>query len=109
MLMCMPPDYALAAITVRASHPAAPALDVLDLVLRGRQLAPLNSAAEWLAPATPFGQIIAEAFDHAMTPAEWAAWTSDVADPSLRVALHGIWALYILPRFAARYGTSLAP
>jgi hypothetical protein len=56
-------------------------MDVLDLVTRGRSDQVLDfgdPAAQnrsLAAPGTPFGQLLAAAFDEAMTAREWAAFT----------------------------------
>jgi hypothetical protein len=98
------------AISLIRTHPHAPALDALDLVMRGRAdqvldfsdpTAPNGSLA---APAMPFGQLIAAAFDQAMTPAEWKAFTGATADPGLRDGCLEIWRVYVMPRFVARHG-----
>jgi hypothetical protein len=71
-----------AAVGLNRTHPHAPALDVLDLVMRGRAgqvldfddpAAPNGSLA---AASAPFGQLLAAAFDDVMTPTEWMALTS---------------------------------
>lgn len=99
-----------AATSLARTHPHAPLLDVLDLVMRSRAdqvldysdpTAPNGSLA---APAMPFGQLIAAAFDQAMTPAERKAFTGATADPGLRHGCIEIWRVSVMPRFAARYG-----
>ena len=56
------------------------------------------------APGAPFGQLLAAAFDEAMTPNEWAAFTGPTAEPALRDGCLEIWRIHVVPRFAARYG-----
>ena len=56
------------------------------------------------APSAPFGQLLAAAFDEAMTPTEWKAFTDAEADPGLRDGCLEIWRAYVIPRFEARYG-----
>lgn len=84
------------------SHPHAPAQDVLEVVFRGSR--GLYLPWELVHPATPLGQAIASAFDPAMTPAEWRAWTSEQADPALSRALLEFWRDEVLKSFGLRYG-----
>lgn len=63
--------------------------------------APQGSLA---APAMPFGQLLAAAFDEAMTPIDWATFTGLTAEAALRDACLDIWRTHVVPRFEARYG-----
>jgi hypothetical protein len=101
------PEAAQAALSLLASHPHAPLLDALSLVMQGRQGAMLDAAAPWLQPSSPFGQVLAGAFDRGMTPAEWALWTVPPADPALREALATVWREQVLERFAEKFGLQL--
>ena len=56
-------------LKLRASHPAAPPLDVLDLVLRGRRGRPINFGD--VAPVSPLGVLVVEAFDRGMPVSDW--------------------------------------
>lgn len=95
---------------LRRSHPRASARDVLDLVLAGEAAREVSALpAESLHPRAPLGQLIVEAFDGGMTPAEWYDWTGPNANPAMSAALLPIWRMYVLPRFTARYGISGAP
>jgi hypothetical protein len=104
----VPNDAALAVVQATVSlsrrHPHAPALDVLDLVMRGRidqvldfgdPAAPISSIAE---PGGRFGQLLAAAFDEAMTPNEWVAFTKPTADPALSEGCMAIWRVHVVPR-----------
>ncbi len=99
-----------ATVNLARTHPHAPALDVLDLVMKGRieqtldfsDLAAVDGSLA--APGSPFGRIIAAAFDEAMTPNELAAFTGPAAEAALRDACLEIWRIQVVPRFAARYG-----
>ena len=102
-----PAALAAAALALRRSHPQAPALDVLDVVLQGAHIT-LADLGDDAHPGAPFGQILAEAFDPGMPAADWAAWTAPTADPVLRSTLLDLWELEVLPRFAARYGLAQA-
>jgi hypothetical protein len=99
-----------AAISLIRTHRHAPALAVLDVVMKGRIDQMLNFAEPCApncclaAPAAPFGQLIAVAFDDAMTPVEWKAFTDAKADAGLREGCLEIWRDYVIPRFEARYG-----
>lgn len=101
---------AQAAVSLSHSHPHAPLLDVLDLVMEGHTDQPLDFAhssspnGSLAAPGTPFGQLLAVAFDEAMTPAEWKAFTDVEADARLREGCLEIWRVHVIPRFEARYG-----
>lgn len=92
-----------AALALRSSHPAAPALDVLDLVMRGRRAVPADFGVDGLPPG-PFALLVADALDTAMTAGEWRAWTAPDADPRLRAGLLEIWRAEVWPRFVARFG-----
>lgn len=94
------------AAALRRSHPHAPALDALDLVMQGAD--GLAIAAGLVHPRGPLGQLLAEAFDTAMTPADWHDWTGPQADPQARDALLAIWRTYVLPRFVSRYSVNIA-
>jgi hypothetical protein len=93
-------------VALASSHPHAPPLDVLDVVLRGHtgSLAGFGPA---LAPGEPFGQVVVAAFDRGMSPADWKAFTAPTAAPMLRTAALSVWVSTVLPKFAARY--SLTP
>ena len=91
-------------LTVRRSHPHAPALDVLDLVIKGgRRLPEIDDIAP---PPSPFALVVAEAFDRGMTVDDWRRWTVPPADPALMVALRDVWLSEVWPRFVQRYGVA---
>ena len=99
-----------AAISLTRTHCHAPALAVLDVVMKGRLDQRLNFTetsapnCSLAAPAAPFGQLLAVALDDAMTPVEWKAFTDANADAGLREGCLKIWRVYVIPRFEARYG-----
>ena len=97
------PDVAQAAVALARSHPQAPALDVLDVVMKGRHGATLDPSAAWVLPSSQFGGVLAAAFDCGMTPEEWAVWSVPPADPVLIAALLQLWPEKVLQPFAARY------
>lgn len=103
MVGTISPDVARAAVALRKSHPHAPALEVLDVVMRQRAGHLADFGADQLDPGSPFGQIVAEAFDTAMTPADWAVVKNPQADPVLVGALRSVWAQEVLHRFAKHY------
>jgi hypothetical protein len=76
---------------------------VLDLVMRGRadQLLDFSDLAApngtLAAPGAPFGQLLAAAFDEAMTPAEWATFTGPTADAAPRDGCMETWRVYVVP------------
>lgn len=90
------------ALALRRSHPVAPPLDVLDLVMQGRCAVPADFGADGLPPA-PFALLVADALDSAMTPEEWRVWTAHDADPRLRAGLLEIWRAEVWPRFVSRF------
>ena len=94
------------AVALRSSHPHAPAIDVLDLVFSDVDIETLALDAEATAPWTPFGGLIAEAFDRGMTPEEWVSLTRPTADPMLVSALLEVWGTQVMPRFATRFGAA---
>ena len=75
------------AAALRASHPNVPPVEVLELVLQGRAGRTLEAGAPWVLPSSPFGQVIAAAFDRGMSPWEWAVMSVPPAAPLLREAL----------------------
>jgi len=90
------PAVAKAAVALRQSHPAAPALDVLDIVMQGH-CGCLADFGDETSPATPFGFLLAECFDRGMEPEDWSLVICAGA------GLRAIWTDEVLPRFAARY------
>ena len=101
------------AVSLSASHPHAPAADVLALALQGRSGQVLDfgePAAEHgsiASPRSPFGQLVAAAFDQAMTPAEWQLFTGPDAHPHLRVACLMAWHGDVLPKMALANGVTI--
>jgi hypothetical protein len=90
------------ALALRTSHGHAPAADVLDLVMRGRQYR-LVDFGEHMLPPSPFALLVAEAVGDRMSPAEWEAFTGPLADASLRATLQLQYALNVWPKFLERY------
>ena len=93
------------ALALRASHAHAPAADVLDLVMRGRQYRLVDFGDHQLPPA-PFALLVAEALGDHMSAAEWEAFTGPKADASLRATLQLQFALNVWPKFLERYSVS---
>ena len=96
------PDVASAAVSLRRSHSHVSAVDVLDVVMRKRT-GSLADFGDSIEPATPFGFLIAEAFDDGMAPRDWALVTHPNTDPALVAALLRVWKDEVLTAFAARY------
>jgi len=90
------------ALALRESHRHASALDVLDLVMQGRQDRLLDFGEHMLPPAA-FALLVAEAVGDHMSPAEWEAFTGPKADASLRSTLQLQYALNVWPKFLQRY------
>jgi hypothetical protein len=72
------------AVTLRKSHAHAPALDILDLVMKHHHHRCFDFG-DLATPPAPFALVVAEAFDQGMTVDEWARWTIPPADPVLSV------------------------
>jgi hypothetical protein len=93
---------ALMAVELHRALPSAPALDVLDRAMR--RPVPQLIDQSLMHPASPFGQMIAAAFDTAMTPEEWSAWAGEGAEHTIQDALLRVWNDEVLPKFRSRYG-----
>jgi len=91
-------------MTVCRSHSHAPAIDVLDLVMKGRR--PLPAFGDLALPPAPFALVVAEAFDCGMSVDEWRRWTVPPADPVLSAAMLVVWANEVWPKFVGRYGVA---
>ena len=96
------PDIAQAASSLRTTHPKAPAIDVLDLVMQGRS-GSLADFGDALHPCAPLGQVVAEVFDWGMAPGDWFLLRNPSSPPAVIQALMGVWQGEVLPRFADRY------
>jgi hypothetical protein len=95
-------DIASAAVTLRRTHPHAPALDVLDVVFKGRR----GQSVTFATPPDPFALLVAEAFDRGMPPDDWAGFFGPLGDLRVRGTLLRIWANEVWPAFLQRYGLS---
>jgi hypothetical protein len=97
------------AIAVARSHIGVPALDILDLVMEGRHGTgpdfgdPALRWESWAAPVNQFGDLLAGAFDRAMTPAEWRGLSDGREGLLFDDALREIWELNVIRPFAVRY------
>jgi hypothetical protein len=96
-------DLARAAVALRRSHPRAPALDVLDVVLR-RHRGSLQDFGAATRPGSEFGLVLAAAFDPGMAPEDWRIVDHPNTAPEVSAALLAIWHETVLGAFAARYG-----
>lgn len=95
-------QLAQTAVDLSISHPHAKAIEIIDLVLAGRtgkvdSLGPIH-------PTSPFGQLIATAFDRAMDPRDWKLIDNTKGEPRVVAALWGIWYRKVLIDFANHYG-----
>ena len=91
------------ALALRASHPHAPAIDVLDLAIKGRG-AWLEDFFEYMVPPSPFALLVAEAMGDLSLPPEWQALTGPNADEKMRAAMRQSYSEQVLPKFVKRYG-----
>ena len=89
------------ALKLRASHPAAPTLDILDLVLQGRRARPIDFGE--VSPVSPFGLLVVEAFDRGMPVSDWIGFYR-YPDPRVIAALDDIWRKEVWPAFTAHFG-----
>ena len=88
------------ALKVRASHPAVPTKEILDLALQGRRTRPLNFGA--ISPVSPFGLLVVEAFDRGMPVSDWIGFYRH-PDPRVITALDDIWRKDVWPAFTAHF------
>lgn len=86
---------------LRGSHPAAPPLDVLDLVLRGRRARPINFGE--ISPVSPFGLVGVEAFDRGMPVSDWIGFYRD-PDPRVIAALDNSWRKEVWSGLTTHFG-----
>lgn len=95
-------DIAARALLLRRQEPALPALQVLDLVMRGRHGRWIDFGDMGLPPA-PFALLVAEAFDGGMLPCDWVGLLRSRSHPRIRPVLMEIWADEVWPKFLVRY------
>lgn len=95
------------ALQTRKSHPGAPALDVLDLAMRGHEGSDFDFAADgqpwadWLDPPSPFAELLRAALAPDMPAGNLALWD----DPNDVIAdgFREHWQAEVIEPFAARY------
>ena len=84
------PNVAAAAVALHKGHPQATPRDVLDTVMRGRS-GGLDEFGDTIKPGSPFGLIIAAAFDAGMLAQDWQIVNNANADPALMAGLLAAW------------------
>ena len=89
------------ALKLRATHAAAPPLDILDLVLRGRRARALNFGD--ISPISAFDLLVVEVFDRGMPVSDWIGLYRH-PDPRVIAALDDIWRKEVWPAFTAHFG-----
>ena len=96
------------ALGTHVTHPRAPALDVLDLAMKGHegcdldfQAGPGHAFADWLDPPSPFGDLLRLAFAPDITVEQTALWHSD--DVLLAEGFREMWDADVVQPFAQRY------
>jgi hypothetical protein len=62
-----------------------------------------NGSLAW--PTSPFGQLLAEAFDRGMEPSDWGL--IDLPDARARRALLNVWTAEVVPALAQRFEVSV--
>jgi len=93
----------------RPSYGDVPALEIFDRVMEGRHGCnpdfgdPALRWESWAAPGNGFGDLLAEAFDRGMTPAEWRILSDGREGPGFDAQLREIWELNVVRPFAARF------
>lgn len=96
------------ALGTHGTHPQAPALEVLDLAMQGREGAALcfktgpgHAFDDWLEPPSPFAELLRQAFAPSITREQLALWCS----PNEFVAggFREQWNVDVRQRFAERY------
>ena len=98
-----------AAVATARSHSGVPALEVLDLVMEGRRGVeldfndPTQSHRCWTSPGTPFGALLALAFDRVMKPGEWRGLTGSAQGAHQAEVIMGIWRSEVVLPFIRRY------
>jgi hypothetical protein len=97
------------ALALRKSHPCAPAIDILDLVMRGRANLWLEDLFEHMVPPAPFALFVAQALGDASPSAEWLALTGPAADEKVRTFMRRSYDQTVLLRFCRRYGLYWRP
>lgn len=107
MLGTISSNVAAAAVALHRSHARAPVLECLDVALRQRTGSIADFGPDVCAPSSPFGQLLAEAFDTAMVPDDWALATHRNTPPQAAAALMQLWHDVVLVPFAARYGLTM--
>jgi hypothetical protein len=95
-------NAALLMADLQRAMPGLQAIELLDEAMHRAPRLPLDGAL--LHPASPFGQLIAAAFDDAMTPDEWEAWAGEGSERLLQESLLRLWHEEVLPKFYSRYG-----
>lgn len=96
------------ALGTHLTHSKVPALDVLDLAMKGRECCDLNFEAgpghafdDWLDPPSPFAELLRKAFAPSITAAQTALWSS--ADDLLADGFRELWHDEVVQAFAERY------
>lgn len=89
------------ALKLRASHPAAPTLDILDVVLQGRRAPPIDFGE--ISPVSPFGLLVVEEFNRGMPASDWIGFYR-YPDPRVIAALDVVWRKKVWPAFTAHFG-----
>jgi hypothetical protein len=92
-------------LSLRRSHPDAPAADVLDLAMK-RRSPWIEDFLDHMVPPAPFALLVAEAVDDCMTCAERRGLTGPTADARVRDALVRLYRESVWPKFVRRYGLS---
>jgi hypothetical protein len=103
MIGTIGPDVARAAVALHRSHPAVPALAVLDTCMRQRTGRLGDFGAE-IEPGSAFGDLLAEAFADGSPRQTWTLCQDPTTPAHIVSRLRAAWANEVLASFAARYG-----
>ena len=90
------------AVALKAANTSVPAREILDELILAHKGEPLVFVHQ--SPSSPFGQMVAEAFDFGMEPGDWVGLTGPRADPRVQLTLLRIWRYESWPKFLRHYG-----
>ena len=97
--------FVAAALALARSHPQAPALDLLDLVMQVAQVTAAD-LGDHMHPSAGSGSCWPPRSTSGCRPAGWLAWTGPATDPVLRAAMLQISKHEVLGSSAALYAVS---
>lgn len=103
MVQVFDADFGRLAATRRKALLSKTALDALDAAMEGVRCKLVDFEPGVVAPCTPMGDVLAEAFDKGMTPQDWRLATHPNTPREVKALLRKLWETEVLSRFAERY------